>query len=114
MANFKNDLNTLMEHGVLIPKNGHIRFKFRYANKLKGNIELLDLNMRAYNSLRRSGINTIEDIDRKWDELSRLRNAGVKTVKEVKNKFIVYYYNSLDDEGRNHFWEDTIKATAEM
>ena len=114
MKNFKDDFNTMVTNGIITPNKGMIRFKFRYASKLKGGIELLDLNVRAYNSLKRSGINTIEDIDKKWDDLSRLRNAGVKTVKEVKNKFIIYYYNSLDDNEKKQFWADTAKATIEM
>lgn len=112
MKNFKEDLEMLINEEILIPKKGIIRFVFRYNNIFKQEINFLDLSTRAYNSLRRANVNTIEQIGDAWDKLGNLRNTGKTTVKEVKNKYIAYYYNSLDtEEKRNEFWVDVIEAT---
>ena len=50
-------------------------------------IEDLDLSIRSYNSLKRIGIKTVDDLTQKTeDELSRVRNLGKKSLKEVKEK----------------------------
>lgn len=50
-------------------------------------LEMLDLSVRSYNSLRRSGIKTLGEIIIKdeW-ELRRIRGMGSKSVKEIKEK----------------------------
>ena len=114
MLTFKNDCETLIENGLLAPNKGKIRFIFRNNDKLKGGIDKLDLNQRAYHCLMKSGIDTIEKVGDNWDSLNRVRNSGVKTIKEIKNKYIVYYYDTLNNEEKQQFWADTIKATVEM
>jgi DNA-directed RNA polymerase subunit alpha len=50
-------------------------------------IEDLDLSMRAYNCLRRSGLLTIGDVLlRTEEELSALRNFGRKSYDELREK----------------------------
>jgi DNA-directed RNA polymerase, alpha subunit/40 kD subunit len=115
MRNFKNECSVLINEGILVPNNGNIRFVFRHSDRFDDSIDMLELNPRAYNCLRRAGITTISEIGKQWDELYRIRSSGAKTVKEIKNKFIAYYYNSLDtDKEVEEFWKDTIKATVEM
>ena len=50
-------------------------------------IEELDLSILSYNALKRSGINTIEEL-KEWDEerLLSVRNTGKKIVAEVMEK----------------------------
>jgi DNA-directed RNA polymerase alpha subunit len=50
-------------------------------------IEELDLSILSYNALKRSGINTIEEL-KEWDEdrLLSVRNTGKKIVAEVTEK----------------------------
>ena len=115
MTNFQRDLEILINEGVFAGKNGKIRFVFRYSNRLRGEIENLDLSARGYNSMRRVGIDTIEKITEKWDKLGIIKNMGVKTTKEIKNKYLAFYYDQLrSDEERKQFWRDTIMATIEM
>ena len=115
MTDFKRDLEILINEGVIAPNHNRIRFVFRYSKRFKGSLEGLDLSERAYNCLRRANIDDISKVADKWDDLGRIKNAGVKTVKEVKNKYIAYYYGTLDcEEARKEFWQDTIKATIEM
>ena len=50
-------------------------------------IDELELSVRAYNCLRRAGINTIGDLLKmSADDLLRVRNLGRKTTEEVKNR----------------------------
>ncbi|MFD4852929.1 DNA-directed RNA polymerase subunit alpha [Bacillus mycoides] len=50
-------------------------------------IEELDLSVRSYNCLKRAGINTEQDIDKKTEELIiKVRNLGRKSLEEVKHK----------------------------
>lgn len=115
MTDFQRDIETIIQNGGLVAKNGKIRFWFRNGNILTGDIDKLDLSTRAYNSLKRAHINRIEDIHERWDELGVLRNLGAKSVKEVKNKYVAYYYDSLKtDEERKQFWLDTYDATNAM
>lgn len=50
-------------------------------------IEELDLGVRAFNSLKRDGINTIgELIAKSEEEIIRIRNLGTKSLTEIKEK----------------------------
>ena len=54
---------------------------------LEMTIEELDLSVRAYNCLKRAGINTVEDlISRTEDDMIKVRNLGRKSLDEVINK----------------------------
>lgn len=50
-------------------------------------IEVLDLDIRTYNALKRAGINTVEDVER---QMAQLENLIPKTVKFVKDKLRDY------------------------
>ena len=115
MTRFHNDLETLINEGFIAPNGKQIRFVFKYGNRLKGDLGLLNLTDRSYNCLRRNGLHDIQDIANKWDNLRQLKNVGDKSVKDIRNKFLVYYYETLDcEEERKQFWIDTITATANM
>ncbi len=54
---------------------------------LEMTIEELDLSVRAYNCLKRAGINTVEDlISRTEDDMIKVRNLGRKSLDEVIGK----------------------------
>ena len=47
-------------------------------------IEELDLSVRAFNCLKRAGVNTVEDlISKSPDEMMKVRNLGKKSLEEV-------------------------------
>ena len=50
-------------------------------------IETLELSLRAYHSLKRAGINTVEEL-RVWDEgrIARLYGVGETILKEILSK----------------------------
>ena len=50
-------------------------------------IEEIEFSVRAYNCLKRAGINTVQDlISRKEVEVTKIRNLGKKSLKEVIDK----------------------------
>jgi DNA-directed RNA polymerase subunit alpha len=57
------------------------------SNELSTPIEDLDLTVRAYNCLKREGINTVSElIALSEDQLMNIRNFGSKSVDEVREK----------------------------
>ena len=55
--------------------------------KLETSIDDLDFSVRAYNCLKRAGINTLGDLTEKTElEMMKVRNLGKKSLKEVIDK----------------------------
>ena len=59
-------------------------------------IEELNLSVRAYNVLKRAGINTVEQICEKsaW-ELSCVRNMGKSSLEEIRDKVLAAGYDAF-------------------
>lgn len=54
---------------------------------LETSIDDMDFSVRAYNCLKRSGINTMQDlVNRKESDMMKIRNLGKKSLKEVLDK----------------------------
>ncbi|MBR7083336.1 MAG: DNA-directed RNA polymerase subunit alpha [Clostridia bacterium] len=54
---------------------------------LEMTIEELDMSVRSFNSLKRSGINTVEELTNKTEEdMMRIRNLGKKSLEEIIQK----------------------------
>ena len=50
-------------------------------------IEDLDLSVRAYNCLKRAGINTVSElVQRNQEDMMKVRNLGKKSLEEVEQK----------------------------
>ncbi len=50
-------------------------------------IEEIEFSVRAYNCLKRAGVNTVEDlINKRESEVNKIRNLGKKSLKEVLDK----------------------------
>ena len=59
----------------------------RKIKKLETSIDDLDFSVRAYNCLKRAGINTLGDLTEKSElEMMKIRNLGKKSLKEVIDK----------------------------
>ena len=55
--------------------------------KLETSIDDLDFSVRAYNCLKRAGVNTLGDLTSKSElEMMKIRNLGKKSLKEVLDK----------------------------
>lgn len=63
-------------------------------------IEILDLSVRAYNCLRRSGLMTVGQVlERTEDELLKLRNFGRKSYDELRDRLIEQRYIDGEADG---------------
>ena len=57
------------------------------TKKLETSIDDLDFSVRAYNCLKRAGVNTLGDLtDKSEVEMMKIRNLGKKSLKEVIDK----------------------------
>ena len=58
-----------------------------FTKVLEMTIDELDLSTRAYNCLKRSGINTVEELTKKTsDDMMKIRNLGRKSLDQVLEK----------------------------
>ena len=73
-------------------------------------VEVLELSVRAENSLKRNGVKTFEQL--RTCDLNRIRGCGKGTIKEIRTKFLSYCYAGMNDEQRIRFWKDTYALTA--
>lgn len=82
IASCKKIINHICkQYNIVIQFKDHI---YGTENKI---IEELDLSVRAYNALKRAGINTIEEIRMYGkDRLSHIRNLGAKCLQEIEDK----------------------------
>ena len=68
--------------GIMTAKQEDSKLK-----KLETSIDDLDFSVRAYNCLKRAGINTLGDLTEKTElEMMKIRNLGKKSLKEVIDK----------------------------
>ncbi len=68
--------------GIMTAKQEDSKLK-----KLETSIDDLDFSVRAYNCLKRAGINTLGDLTEKSElEMMKIRNLGKKSLKEVIEK----------------------------
>lgn len=68
---------------------------------LAKNINDLELSVRAYNCLKRAGINTVADLTNKTEkEMLLIRNLGQRSFEEVKQKVLALGLRFMTDEER--------------
>ena len=67
---------------------------------LEMTIEELDLSVRAFNCLKRAGVNTVQDlVNKSPDEMMKVRNLGKKSLEEVMAKLTSLNFTlSAEDE----------------
>ena len=82
------------------------RMRLEFTRKVcDTNIDAIDLSVRAFNALKRNGVNTLgEAVDAINDgTLASFRNLGAKSLKEIKVKIINYGYDVLSDKKKQLF-----------
>lgn len=81
--NILTDLNSISDvSGLMAEKKVDTITK-----TLETPIEEIEFSVRAYNCLKRAGVNTVQDlISRKEVEVTKIRNLGKKSLKEVIDK----------------------------
>jgi DNA-directed RNA polymerase subunit alpha len=66
---------------------------------LEMTIEELDLSVRAFNCLKRAGVNTVQDLVYKSpEEMMKVRNLGKKSLEEVIAKLASLGFNLNSEE----------------
>ena len=66
---------------------------------LEMTIEELDLSVRAFNCLKRAGVNTVNDlINKSPEEMMKVRNLGKKSLEEVISKLESLGFNLSKEE----------------
>lgn len=66
---------------------------------LETSIDDMEFSVRAYNCLKRSGINTMQDlVNRKESDMMKIRNLGKKSIKEVLDKVKEMGLSFRDDD----------------
>jgi DNA-directed RNA polymerase subunit alpha len=66
---------------------------------LEMTIEELDLSVRAFNCLKRAGVNTVQDlINKSPEEMMKVRNLGKKSLEEVMAKLESLNFTLSNDE----------------
>ena len=74
-------INTIQAEGTSTQTTGNT------PSILDKTIEELDLSVRAYNCLKRAGINTVgELVEKNQEEMMKVRNLGKKSLEEVEQK----------------------------
>jgi len=81
--NIVTNLNEISDiTGIMNAKKEDTKMK-----KLETSIDDLDFSVRAYNCLKRAGVNTLGDLTAKSEiEMQKIRNLGKKSLKEVIEK----------------------------
>ena len=81
--NIVTDLSDIADMtGIMNAKQEDSKMK-----KLETSIDDLDFSVRAYNCLKRAGVNTLGDLTEKSElEMMKIRNLGKKSLKEVMDK----------------------------
>ena len=93
--NIVTDLSEIADAtGVMNAKQEDSKLK-----KLETSIDDLDFSVRAYNCLKRAGINTLGDLTEKSElEMMKIRNLGKKSLKEVIDKIKEMGLKFRDDD----------------
>ena len=81
--NIVADLNAISDvTGIIAEKKVD-----QITKTLETPIEEIEFSVRAYNCLKRAGVNTVQDlINKKEVEVTKIRNLGKKSLKEVIDK----------------------------
>ncbi len=97
-------------------KGGKFYFKIFLNNKMSETpIEVLDLGVRAYNSLKRAGYATIGNLAEaiaSGTEISKIRNCGSKSCREIMEKLFLYQYSCIPQEKRSKYILEVVEMNA--
>lgn len=96
---------TMEDLSILVGK----RFKFPIypeADYMKLDISYLDMSQRAFNAIKRSNINTVEELAtviESESDLRNFRNLGAKTAKEIMLSLLFYQYSHISNDSKDKY-----------
>jgi len=70
------------------------------------NISELELSVRAYNSLRRAGIDSVSQLLDRWPDIKNIRNLGQRAYNEIGDKLLEYDCIAVYEPWTNEKKED--------
>ncbi len=93
-------------------KGGKLKFRMYVTKSMsESSIDILDLSVRSYNSLKRAGYNTIGDVVEAISggvDLRSIRNCGKTSVREIMEHLFLYQYNSLPSDRQENYLKEVI------
>ena len=76
---------------------GNLKVATGLADDDAAEIEVLDLSVRGYNSLKRNGVNTVRQLlALRKQELHALRNLNPRTIAEIQERLIAHRFLDAD------------------
>ena len=111
-VSFKDDLTYVLVNSNINRKQ-NLNFPLAFSKEFKYlPIDDMNLSARASNVLKRYKVFTMQDLMDNMSNLYKYRNCGVGTVKEIKNRFLQFWYENIDEKLRTEFWEEFITTNA--
>ncbi len=115
----QNQSQTVMEimrhiDGITLREKKGARFRYplhltkRMSETL---ISELDLGVRAYNSVKRAGYNTIGELANSLadgSDLGKIRGCGKTSIREIMEHLFCYQYNSLPVDKKETYLKEVI------
>ena len=122
--NVTREMNRYLEgttiEEIMITHSKMFHFKVNLSrSQMEQDIEVLDLTPRAYNCLRRAGINTLGSLINNYStkeklsskqQLRRNRNLGEKTAIDILLKLFYYQFSITPDEEKADYMKSLIES----
>ena len=79
------------------------------------NVADLDLSVRSYNCLMRTGCHTVGQAITAINEdgLRKVRNLGVKSIAEIRSSILEYGYSQLSDRRKKEFLHTLVRLNGD-
>ena len=91
---------------------GKLRFRMYLTREMiEAPLEVLDLNVRPYNCLKRAGYKTVGDVVAavaSEQGIGGLRNCGAKSIREIKEHLFLYQYYLLPKERQEIYLQEVV------
>ncbi len=108
----KEILETMDEVTVRERRGCKLRFRMYLTRTMEEtSIEALELGVRAFNSLKRAGYNTVGDVVEavaSGTDLRSIRNCGKTSVREIMEQLFVFQYYALRPERRQRYLAEVV------
>ncbi len=102
-------LNTVL---AIVSVNGEVCYPFTHTESIrKESVNVLPLDTRSSNGLKRNSINTIGELLDNIDNgnLFKIRSMGKKSINRILYELCAYQYKRLTKEKQNDFLMQIIK-----
>ena len=91
---------------------GKLKFRMYLTREMiEAPLEVLDLNVRPYNCLKRAGYKTVGDVVAavaSEQGIGGLRNCGAKSIREIKEHLFLYQYYLLPKERQETYLQEVV------